>query len=181
MCAVLTVPPILAQNKATKPEVMNKLPVFTCGEALTARICYKQLADCYEETRARAHGIYEVYLAAKADAQAAQNELAAQGSFSLDGEILDLRSLAAKYNGLLSDCNDLAHKYNANLHDWVAEENECNAQDARRFTQYNALVEKYNSLIRGVNPPSYYQVYRPTEPQQPVCNTTFNTTTCYWQ
>ena len=92
-----------------------------------------------------------------------------------------MKSLGNKYNELISDLNDLGNKYNANLTSWVAEERECNAQEARQVANYNNLVTQYNSLLRVANTSAYYPVYAPTQPQRIYCSTTFGQTSCYWQ
>ena len=155
---------------------------FKCGDELRPGIPYKQLADCYEAERGIAKNLADWYLTAVADAQKAKNDLASQGSFTIDGKVYtDMKSLAEKYNQLNDDFNGVVNKYNANLKSWVVEEQECNAQEARLVADYNNLVTGYNSLLRVANAPVSYPVYTPTQPQRIYCHTAFNNTSCYWQ
>jgi hypothetical protein len=175
LCGALIVPTVPAQDKPSKPEVINMLPIFHCGDELRPGVSYKQLAGCYEHERTMAMEIAKLY----------RDRFAKQDSFTIEGKVYsDLRSLAEKYNELNSDYNDLANKCNANLKSWAAEESECNAQAAQQVADYNALVGQYNSLLRTgkapvVNTPFDYRVYTPPPSRGITCTTVFNTTTCY--
>lgn len=182
ICGVLAGSILAAQSKQSKPEVINQLSRFQCGDELRPGIPYKQLADCYEAERGAGKYLDDRASTAAAEARKAKDKLALQGSFTIDGTVYtDMKSLAGKYNQLNDDFNDLINKYNANLKTWAAEEQECNAQEARQVLGYNDLVTKYNSLLRIANTPAYYPVYTPTQPQRIYCNTVYNATSCYWQ
>jgi hypothetical protein len=173
--------PALDLSAGLVPKTQPK-SAFKCGDELRPGIPYKQLADCYEAERRTAKTFADGYLAAAVDAQKAKNNLASQGSFTIDGTVYtDMKSLAGKYNQLYDDFNDVVNKYNANLKSWVVEEQECNAQEARLVADYNNLVTGYNSLLRVANAPASYPVYTPTQPQRIYCHTAFSNTSCYWQ
>jgi hypothetical protein len=169
-----SVTPTIDLSAGLVPKTQPK-SAFKCGDELRPGIPYKQLADCYEAERRTVKNFAEGYLAAAVDAQKAKNNLAAQGSFTIDGTVYtDVKSLAGKYNQLYDD-------FKASLNVWAAEEQECNAQEARLVANYNNLVTGYNSLLRVANAPAYYPVYTPTQPQRIYCHTAFNNTSCYWQ